>query len=243
MRSRLTSSKPAWRAQSTTAGTRIGSWVRSSVRSTWSTADCMPKLIRLKPAVRSSWRSQAATLSGLASVVISTSSARPNSAGRARQDGAEVGRLQQRRRTSAEEDRVDLDVAVAQHVAGEADLADRRLGVRRPAGADLVAELVGGVGVEVAVAAAHAAERHVDVEAERPAAELRPRLVGEQAVLGREVAVGLGGGHGRHPTTQRAPRARQPTSGVHPVDQRLVVVLHDVALDLHRGGELTRLDR
>ena len=40
----------------------------------------MPKLIRLKPAVRSSSRSHAATLSGLASVVISTSSARPNSA-------------------------------------------------------------------------------------------------------------------------------------------------------------------
>ena len=40
----------------------------------------MPKLIRLKPADRSSSRSQAATLSGLASVVISTSSASPNSA-------------------------------------------------------------------------------------------------------------------------------------------------------------------
>ena len=124
---------------------------------------------------------------------------------RARHDRAEVGGLQQRGRAAAEEDRLDLDVAVAQHVAGEADLADRRLGVRRPAGADLVAELEGGVGVEVAVAAAHAAERDVDVETERLAAEGRPGLVGEQAVLGRDVAVGLGGGHVPHPTTRAAP--------------------------------------
>ena len=117
-------------------------------------------------------------------------------------DGAEVGRLQQRRRTASEEDRLDLHVAVAEHVAGEADLADRCLGVRRPAGAHLVAELLGGVGVEVAVAAAHAAERDVDVEAERLRAELRPGLVGEQTVLGRGVAVRLSGGHARNPTTQ-----------------------------------------
>ena len=132
--------------------------------------------------------------------------------GRARHDRAEVGGLQQRRRTSAEEDRLDLDVAVAQHVAGEADLADRRLGVRRAAGADLVAELVGGVGVEVAVAAAHAAERDVDVEAEGLAAELGPRLVGQQAVLGGDVAVGLRGGHaGIQPRRRR----RTGASGLH----------------------------
>ena len=35
----------------------------------------------------------------------------------------------------------------------------------------------------------------MDVETERLAAELAQRLVGQQAVLGRDVAVGLGGGH------------------------------------------------
>ena len=80
MRSRLTWSKPASRDQSTTAGTRNGSWVRSRVASTDSTADCIPKLTRVKPASRSAARSQAATLSGLASVVTSAPGASPNSA-------------------------------------------------------------------------------------------------------------------------------------------------------------------
>ena len=80
MRSRLTCSKPASRAQPTTAGTRNGSWVRSSVASTCGTSDCIPKEIRLKPTWRSSSRSHSATLSGLASVVTSAPGASPNSA-------------------------------------------------------------------------------------------------------------------------------------------------------------------
>ena len=58
------------------------------------------------------------------------------------QIGAEVGRLEQGGRAATEEDRLDLHVAVPQHLPGEADLADRCLGVRRPAGADLVAQHV-----------------------------------------------------------------------------------------------------
>lgn len=70
MRSRLTSS-PSARAASTTSGTRSGSCVRSSVASTWGTADCMPKLTRENPPRRSVARDSASTESGFASVVTS----------------------------------------------------------------------------------------------------------------------------------------------------------------------------
>ena len=132
-------------------------------------------------------------------------------------DGPEVRGLQQRGGATAEEDRLDGDVAVAEHLAREADLPDRRFGVRRPAGAHLVTELLGRVGVEVAVAAPHRAERHVDVDAEGLAAELGPRLVGEQTVLGGDVTVGLGGGHaGIQPRAGRANGCRRSPTGTRP---------------------------
>ena len=155
----------------------------------------MPKLIRVKPASRSAARSQAATLSGLASVVTSTSGASPNSAAIAASTDARSPGAEQGRRTAAEEDRVHRQVPVAEHPARQPDLGDRGLGVRRARGAGLVAELLGGVGVEVAVAAADRAERHVHVEPERPAAELGERGLGQGPVRGSRVARGKRGRH------------------------------------------------
>ncbi len=56
---------------------RSGSWVRSSVASTCGTADCMPNETRVKPASASTRSDSGVTESGLASVVTSASSARP----------------------------------------------------------------------------------------------------------------------------------------------------------------------
>ena len=69
--------RPARRAQSTTRGTRAGSWVRSRTFSTWGTADCIPKETRVKPPPARATRSASSTESGLASVVTSASGARP----------------------------------------------------------------------------------------------------------------------------------------------------------------------
>ena len=76
--------------------------------------------IRLKPAAAARSRSQAATLSGLASVVISTSGANPNSAAALASTaprsagGSSVGRA------AAEEDRGDRQVDVSEHPPGRA---------------------------------------------------------------------------------------------------------------------------
>ena len=169
MRSRLTPSNPAARAQPTTCGTRSGSCVRSRVASTCGTADCMPNDTRVKPASRSRSRSARSTLSGLASVVTSASGRTPSSSrtapsSRARSaGGSRVGVPPPRKTVAAG------DVGVAEHPAGQPHLRDRRPGVRGLRGP--AAELGRGVGVEVAVAAAGGAEGHVDVHPERTRAE------------------------------------------------------------------------
>ena len=78
------------------------------------------------------------------------------------EDAGEIGRRKLRRRAAAEEDR--LNGASLELLASLPNLGDGGVGVRRPCCP--FAELVGCVGVEVAVAAPNRAERDVDVNAE-----------------------------------------------------------------------------
>ena len=73
------------------------------------------------------------------------------------------------------------------------DLLDGRVGVRRLR--RTAAELHRGVGVEVAVAAAHRAERHVHVERQRARPDARQRGLRKGAVCGRGVTLGQRGRH------------------------------------------------
>ena len=188
MRSRLTCSKPAARAQPPTSGTRSGSWVRSRTCSTCGDrglhAEGDPVEAGRRAAARGRQRS---TLSGLDSVVTSAPSASPNSAPIAASTDARSAGLQQGRRPAAEEHRLDRHVAVAEHPPGQPDLRDRGArrtspARRRRAGRPSSSR---GVGVEVAVAAPHRAERHVHVEPERRAPRPRPAPCGDGAVRRR----------------------------------------------------------
>ena len=94
------------------------------------------------------------------------------------QDATERRRGHQGRRPAAEEHRAHREVSAvsrrSEHLAGEPDLGDRQAGVAAHGyrgGAGRPAEFGGGVGVEVAVAAAGRAERHVHVDPERPLAQ------------------------------------------------------------------------
>ena len=117
----------------------------------------------------------------------------------------EVAGRQQGRRTAAEEHRGRGDVGVAEHPAGEPHLCDGRGGVGRLRGA--AAELGGRVGVEVAVAAAHRAERHVQVDPHRAAAEPGVRRCGERPVARDGLPLGQGGRHAA--ILPRAARSRR----------------------------------
>ena len=143
-------------------------------------------------------RSPRRTLSGLASVVTSAPGGQPELRRRSRARTApRSAGLQQGRRAAAEEDR--------RRPAGRASPSTRRASrtssiaasayvVREAPGAPAGgAELVGGVGVEVAVAAADRAERHVHVDPERPLARARP-------------APSPGGGRRSAPARRRAGR-------------------------------------
>ena len=108
---------------------------------------------------------------------------------------AQVVRAEQRGGAATDEDGRDGWRLLAQHLACAPHLADRRLRVRRAR--DTVAELVGGVGVEVAVAAPHRAVGHVDVEGEGPLVKAGQRRAGQGPVLGDRVAGRQGGRHSR----------------------------------------------
>ena len=71
MRSRLTFSKPAFRASETARTTSSNLCLRPMNFKMASFADCAPMLMRLKPAARSLLRLLRSTLSGLASSVTS----------------------------------------------------------------------------------------------------------------------------------------------------------------------------
>ncbi len=165
MRSRLTP-RPARRADATAEATFAGSCVRSSAARTWGTADCMPIDSRVTPDAASSAATASVTVSGFASTVISAPSAMPNAVADAVQHAPEIAGRKEGRRPPAEE-----DGARRPHAAGlredsgrETDLVQQRVGVLVLAAA---AQLARGVRVEVAVAAAHAAEGHVQIHAER----------------------------------------------------------------------------
>jgi hypothetical protein len=112
-------------------------------------------------------------------------------------DGAQDPQLLVRRqncgRAAAEEHRRDRRGGVTEHSAGEPDLSEDRLDVRRRGGA--TAELGGGVGVEVAVAAAGDAERDVDVEPERARRQSAQRTCGQPTVMGCGIAERKRRGH------------------------------------------------
>ena len=167
------------------------------------------RTIRVKPAVAQRREVPGVTLSGLASVVISTSGASPNSAARARHIAPRSAGWSRVGVPPPKKTVVDRHVAVAPARAGRSGSRAIAASAYDDRPAPTLAELVRGVGVEVAVAAAHAAERDVDVEPEGLVAELGPRLVGQQAVLGGDVAVGLRGGHfGIQPRAPRGARTR-----------------------------------
>ena len=152
----------------------------------------------MKPAARSRARSAASTDSGLDSVVTSASAgqpeplpiaatSRPRSAG-----GSRVG-------VPPPTKTVDTGGGVGtEHPDGQVELGDRGVDVAGAARARLGAQLGRGVGVEVAVAAAGGAERHMQVDAQRPLPDLGPGRRRQRAVRGRGLTLGQGR---RHPAT------------------------------------------
>ena len=124
------------------------------------------------------------------------------------QDRAQRGRWQQGGRPAAEEHRADREVRsmpitmlitgllTGQHPAREPDLGDGQVRIAAERGrGGTGTEFGGGIGVEVAVAAPGGAERHVDVEAERPLAQPGPRAIGQRPRGGDRLAVGEGSRH------------------------------------------------
>ncbi len=204
MRSRLTC-RPAARAHSTTSGIRAGSWVRSRVASTCGTADCTPKLTRLKPAAGERRQAASSTESGFASVVTSAPGAMPQ----VRRTAPSIAARSLTGRMVGVPPPKNTVVAGAPPAPaprarrGELELGDR---LRRVVALLDPAQLGRRVGVEVAVAAAHPAERHVQVDPEVARGHALGDRVGEQPVGGRRVGDGKGA---RHPSIVRCRAARR----------------------------------
>ena len=166
MRSRLTCSKPAARASRAASSARPGECTRSSTASTCGATDCMPSDTRVKPAARSCSNSSRrgrlrVGLGGDLGVggqgeVVAHRVEHRGQAGR-----RPAARGFRRRRT-----RCRPAGGEPKPVGGQRQLGPQR---RQPAVGVRAAQLGGGIGVEVAVAAAGRAERHVDIDAERPA--------------------------------------------------------------------------
>ena len=158
----------------------------------------------------------ASTDSGLASVVTSASGASPNSSRTAASmrprsaAGSSVGvppptkTVETRRRSSPSTFR-------ASRISSTSGVRVVLAGGEHAAGA---AQLGRGVGVEVAVAAAGGAVRHVQVEAEGLGLAAVEGRRGERAVVGHGLAVGQCGGHAHHcPRSRAAPAAPVPPGG------------------------------
>ena len=175
MRSRLTCS-PAARAHATTCGIRSGSCVRSSVASTCGTADCIPKLTRVKPGRRRARRGCARRPSRGSPRSSPRRRARDPRCSGCRRAGSRGRRPAagwgfRRRRTPCRRG-AGRSAGRGEHALGLRDLGERLPGVvalLHPA------DLGRRVGVEVAVSAAHLAERHVHVDPERRARPSRRR--------------------------------------------------------------------
>src|SRR4029079_11591867 len=113
-----------------------------------------------------------------------------------------------------EEHRLDHGCAGAQHPRGELELEQRDVGVRPDAGT-VNPELGQRVGVEVAVAAAHCAERDMDVDAKRPGAQRFQRL--GRKLSGRRGRFALGQG-----TRHTSILAGEPRPGAPAIAHRLL---------------------
>ena len=107
----------------------------------------------------------------------------------------EVGRGQQARRPATDEDRRRGDVLRTEHTASQPELGDGTVCPGCAGRARIRTQLVGGVGVEIAVPAPGGTERHMQVDAEWPGTELGQGARRQRAVSRRWGAVGQGGGH------------------------------------------------
>ena len=96
-----------------------------------------------------------------------------------------------------------LQVSTSRGVA-TLELGDRGTGVLRAAGAG--AQLVGGVGVEVAVPAPGRAERDMQVEPERTRRGLVDSRLRQRPVPGRNLPLGQCRRHALHGTDARTPQ-------------------------------------
>jgi len=120
----------------------------------------MPKLIRLNPPA-ASVRSHRVRV-GFSGHLHIVGQATPRSY--AVQHPHEVTGRHRRGRASPEEHRLDSWGGAAQHMSGQVELAKSNIGVRPDTGT-VNAQLGQRVGVEVAVATAHRAERDMDIDA------------------------------------------------------------------------------
>ena len=117
---------------------------------------------------------------------------------------------QQRRRPAADEDgRTPRGASGPSVATARSSSVIAAVDVAEPARARVGAELGRRVGVEVAVAAARRAERHVQVDPERAPPDLGHDLVGEPPVVGGGIALGQ---RGRHRERLVAPRQGSRTS-------------------------------
>ncbi len=119
---------------------------------------------------------------------------------RHRQHARQLTRAENGRRAAAEVHGAQRRPAVTEALRGEAHLGDRGVHV---AGRRVGSRLARRVGVEVAVAAARRAERHVHVQAERPLTDGACSRVRQRAVGGGRVPGGQAGGH--RDTVSRTP--------------------------------------
>jgi hypothetical protein len=102
------------------------------------------------------------------------------------QDRDQVGGREQRRRAAAEEH--GLHPNRTEHPAGQPNLVDHR--PRVVLATRSTAELSGGVGVEVAIAAAGGAVRHMHVDPERLCADAYAGRRRKHAVQRRRITIG-----------------------------------------------------
>ncbi len=118
------------------------------------------------------------------------------------QDRAQVGGRQQRRRPAAEEHRPGRPGPPVRHLGGQRHLGHRQPGIVPPRGAR--PQLIGGVGVEIAVSAAGLAERHMHIYPERMAPQPVQRARRERPVGRRRLAVRRLAGHLSRPRSRVA---------------------------------------
>ena len=159
IRSKLRLSKPAARASRTAIAARAAEWIRPSRRSSPSSNDCTPKLMRLTPAARNAGEplGRRRFRIGLERD-LGVRRQRERVAARADEPRDFVG-IEQRRRAAAEKDRVGRGAP-----CGSPRSAESR--ARAPSTYRALQSRIEQTAIEIAVAADRRAERDVEIEAE-----------------------------------------------------------------------------